>query len=66
MNFSLNDKMITDHDNKIVWTFGYLKEEKNLSNLISFLCEENDILITKDSFFKSRDYIINNHPEFFL
>lgn len=66
MSFELNNNMITDRDNQIAWTFGYLKEEKNLFNLIKRFYEEDDKIITTDSFYKCRDYMINNHSELLL
>lgn len=66
MTFELNDKMITDRYNRIAWTFGYLKENKNLLNLIEHLYEEDDKIRTMDSFHRSRDYIANNYPELLL
>jgi hypothetical protein len=58
--------MISDIDNKILWTYNFLKNEKNLNSLFKHLKEEDDKIRTIDSFYKTRDYLLHNHPEFLM
>ena len=67
MTFDLNDNMIIDLDHKIAWTFKYLKENKDLSNLFKFLREEEkEIAETINSFYESKNYLMINYPELLL
>ena len=58
--------MISDIDNKILWTYYFLKDQENLKNLIEHLKEEDDKIRTIDSFNKTRDYLLHNHPEYLM
>ena len=66
MNFDLQENMISDIDNKILWTYYFLKDQENLKNLIEHLKEEDDKIRTINSFNKTRDYLLNNHPEYLM
>lgn len=66
MNFDLQENMISDIDNKILWTYYFLKDQENLKNLIEHLKEEDDIIRTINSFYKTRDYLLFNHPEYLM
>ena len=66
MNFDLQENMISDIDNKILWTYYFLKDQENLKNLIEHLKEEDDKIRTIDSFNKTRDYLLHNHPEYLM
>jgi hypothetical protein len=66
LNFDLQENMISDIDNKILWTYYFLKDQENLKNLIEHLKEEDDKIRTIDSFNKTRDYLLLNHPEYLM
>lgn len=58
--------MISDIENKILWTYNFLKNEKNLSSLFKHLKEEDDKIRTINSFNKTRDYLLYNYPEYLM
>lgn len=68
IKFELIDNVIIDSETKMIWTYDYLKNEKNIEFLLKTMIsiKEKEKIITANSFFKSRNYLLTFYPELML